>query len=157
MADALEPSPAWTELATSVVAIWPEALRAAFAPLTEPTAYPAAFIGYLTTLAYATLDRPFGGSSPLLWWRFAEERGVRWSDDACAVLAELTEPQRVRPLVEPALAALPETQRRAWEPHLPALFEIQLGADYPRRRAIVLRKLAEAEPSPHWDDELGIG
>lgn len=108
-------------------------------------------VAWLAALAYRAEDQPlFSGSVPL-WERFGAEHGVRLDEGGAAALRRALASERVE-------AALRECEAEASERYAEVAREIrllQLDADLPARRAILLEELRAEAPSSFWSDEYG--
>jgi hypothetical protein len=149
----------WVQLANSCAAIRPDCASRALLVLCGPTpAQCSAWLQYISVLAYPRADHPWWSSSCLLWSRFAQEFGLRLGagpvaqvercltdaniEAGLAAIVDMTEPGPIRD----------EVARVAEE-----IGTFQIEQDLRRRRAILLRNLGAASPSPYWDDEYGAG
>lgn len=146
----------WVELANSIVGVRPDAFARAFAPLIDPAIGWTAALRYVSVLAYTGADHPWFTGGMVLWQRWGSGHGLRWSSAATDALARVLDDDHLHAMLA-TIRRLTVGDREQLEivRVCDEIEQLQLDHTVPRRRALVLARLRERDPSWYWDDELG--
>lgn len=147
----------WVTPACSVVALAPAAIERAMSPLFAVEAERwRATLRFYAALGYPAADHPWRTEPKALWDRFGAEASS-WTEAAATSLGEQLADDVVRQRVDAVSGHAADAERADVAQICEELAELQIPAVWGPRRACLLSRLMERDPSPYWDDETGIG
>ena len=146
----------WVAPACSVVALAPDSVERALSPLFLLGDRWRAALRFYAALGYPAADHPWRSEPKALWDRFGSEASA-WTEVAASRLGEQLADEVVKTRLEAMPALAGESEQGEVAQICEELAELQIPAVWGPRRACLLARLTERDPSPYWDDEMGIG